>query len=149
MSETPVENLDVEDSILASIKKVVNIHDSYTDFDVDVMMHINSAIFVLTQLGVGPPNGFAISGREDSWGDFIGNNPIYSAVKTFVALSVRMVFDPPGTSYHINAMQEQIKELAVRINIQRESTQWVDPTPADLESDDVMADVIILDGGTG
>lgn len=114
----------LEPSILKSVKKNLNIAAADTSFDQDVMTHINSAFFVLNQIGVGPRGGFMVDDDEDSWTAFIGSDINLNAVKTFVYLSVRLVFDPPSTSYHIAAIKEQIEELLYRLKTDQEVTRW-------------------------
>lgn len=120
----------METSILISTKKMLGIPEDYDVFDLDVITHINSAFSTLTQLGVGPSNGFMIEDDSASWSDFIVDGDIeYSSVKTYIYLRVRQLFDPPTTSYLISAFNEQIKELEWRLNVHREETGWVDPDP--------------------
>lgn len=119
----------METSILKSTKKILGIAEDYTVFDYDIITHINTAFSTLTQLGVGPDQGFMIEDETPTWTDFIGDDIQYNAVKTYVFLRVRMLFDPPQTSYLISAMNEQIKELEWRLNVHRETTEWVDPDP--------------------
>jgi hypothetical protein len=121
----------VEQSILKSTKKILGLPDDYVVFDLDVITHINTAFSTLTQLGVGPLEGFMIEDVKAVWDDFIvmSDDPQYNAVKSYVFLKVRMLFDPPQTSYLINATQDQIRELEVRLNTHREETDWVDPNP--------------------
>jgi hypothetical protein len=115
-------------SILDSTKKVLSIDPSYTVFDEDIIMHINSVFGTLRQLGVGPGGGFQIVDNTSTWESVIGTDNRYNEVKTYVYLRVRLLFDPPGTSFHIEAIKEQIKELEWRLQAERESTSWVDPT---------------------
>lgn len=120
----------MEPSILNSVKKVLGIAAEYLAFDQDIMMHINTALATLTQLGVGPATGFTVDNADDDWSDFIDpTDHQYNAVKSYVFLRVRMLFDPPQTSYLINAQTDQIKELEWRLNVHREETGWVDPDP--------------------
>jgi hypothetical protein len=84
-------------SILNSVKKVLGLDEDDTGFDTDILIHINSMFMVLNQLGIGPENGFAIEDDSAMWADFIGVDPILNAVKTYVWLRVRMLFDPPST----------------------------------------------------
>jgi hypothetical protein len=121
----------VEQSILKSTKKILGIADDYTAFDLDVITHINAAFSTLTQLGIGPPEGFMIEDDKAVWDDFIAmsDDPEFNAAKSYVYLKVRMLFDPPTTSYLIDAMNAQIRELETRLNIHREETDWVDPNP--------------------
>jgi hypothetical protein len=117
------------ESILQSIKKTLNLSADYEAFDQDIVMHTNSVFSTLNQLGVGPDLGFMIEGEGPTWTEFLGNDPRLNHVKSYVYLRVRLLFDPPTTGYHVEAMKEQIKELEWRLNAQREDTQWVDPTP--------------------
>jgi hypothetical protein len=119
----------MDDSILQSVKKVLNLAADYEAFDMDVLMHINSVFSTLNQLGVGPAPGFMIQDGGQTWSEFIGSDPRLNHVKTYVYLRVRLLFDPPSTGYHVTAMKQQIEELEWRLNVQREDTQWVDPTP--------------------
>lgn len=115
------------DSILDSTKKILGIDASYTAFDVDIIMHINSVFSTLNQLGIGPVAGFMILDSTSKWEDFLGVDPNLNAVKTYVFMRVRLVFDPPGTSYHITAIEKQIQELEWRLNTQREGESWTSP----------------------
>lgn len=120
----------MESSILKSTKKKLGLADDYAVFDVDVIDHINTAFSTLTQLGVGPADGFMIEDENAEWADFIGTDNLqYNSVKTYVFLKVKLLFDPPETSYLISAMERQIEEIAWRLNIHREETAWVDPDP--------------------
>ena len=104
-------------SILNSIKKLLGITEEYDHFDVDIIMHINSAFMVLTQLGVGPAGGFTIEDDLSVWSDFLPvNDPKFEAVKTYIYLKVRIVFDPPTSAAVLSAMERQITELEWRLN---------------------------------
>ena len=108
------------ESILDSTKKILGIEQNYTVFDLDITTHINAAFSILNQLGVGPEDGFFIEDNTAVWTDFGLPANQLNAVKSYVYLKVRMFFDPPTTSYHVNAMQEQVRELESRINLFRE-----------------------------
>lgn len=132
----------MSDSILTSTKKNLNLAEDYEAFDADVIMHINSVFSQLSQLGVGPAQGFMIVDKEDLWTTFLVGDPRLNWIKTYVFLKVRMVFDPPTIAALITAMEKQISELEWRISIQREETEWTDPeTGLALQGE-------ILDGGT-
>ena len=110
------------DSILTSIKKMLGIAEEYTHFDADITMHINSVFMILTQLGVGPSTGFRINDKNDLWSDFLQSDTIdMEAIKTFIYLKVKLVFDPPTSSATIAAMQEMAKEYEWRLNTSAES----------------------------
>lgn len=132
----------MSDSILTSVKKILGIDDDYTAFDLDIITHINSVFSTLHSLGVGPELGFAIEDKTAVWSDFLGGDLRLNSVKTYMSLRVRLLFDPPATSFHIQAMNEQVREFEWRINSQRESVSWVSPDP--LAEDDEQ---LVLDGG--
>lgn len=113
------------DSILTSIKKLLGIMDDYTHFDTDIVMHINTAFLTLTQLGVGPKTGFMITGKSEAWDDFISEDMSFEAVKTYIYLRVRLLFDPPQSSFVIEAINRSISELEWRLNIQAEYSTTV------------------------
>ncbi len=119
----------MSDSILNSTKKSLGIEEDYTAFDVDILMYINGVFSTLNQLGFGPTEGFAIEEADDTWESFLGGDLRLNAVKTYMYLRVRLLFDPPSTSFHITALKEQIQELEWRLNVQREATAWVAPPP--------------------
>ena len=127
MTQTPIDTVPVEDSILNSTKKILGLDADYDDFDLDVMTHINKVFFDLSQLGIGPAVGYFISGPEDLWEEFLQPGILQNAVRTYVYLRVRLLFDPPNTSFAISAMEKQIEELAYRLNTEREATAWVNP----------------------
>ena len=119
----------MEASILTSTKKILGIAEDYTVWDLDIITHINSAFSDLTQLGVGPVAGFMIEDSTAVWTDFLVDDLQLNSVKTYIYLRVKLLFDPPTTSYAVTAMQEQIEKLEWRLNIHREETEWVDPDP--------------------
>ena len=107
------------ESILTSIKKILGITGEYEYFDNDLIIHINSVFSILHQLGIGPDTGFTIEDDTTVWDDYISDNDIVlSIVKTYIALKVRLLFDPPQGSAHIEAINKQIAELEWRLNVQ-------------------------------
>lgn len=114
-------------SILLDTKKILGINESYTAFDPDVIMHINSALAILGQLGVGPVEGLMIYDDSVTWDEITGSSRLLNTVKSYVYLRVRMLFDPPGTSFVLKAFEDQLRELEWRISIHRESEDWTHP----------------------
>ena len=113
-----------DNSILASIKKMLGYNADYTPFDQDIIILINSTFMTLHQLGVGPKDGFVINGYSEQWSDFLdANKVIMTAVQEYVFMKVKMVFDPPANSFVMSAMQERCKEYETRLNIQAESVE--------------------------
>ena len=107
----------METSILDSIKKLLGIPSEVTEFDTDILIHINSVFSILTQLGVGPSSGFSIEDSSAEWSDFIGDDARLSDVKSFVYLKTRLLFDPPASSAAMDAMNRMASELEWRINV--------------------------------
>jgi hypothetical protein len=109
-----VNDLNTE-SILTSIKKLLGITEEYTHFDSDIIMHINSVLAILTQLGVGSADGFTISDDSSTWKDFMGEDKKFEFVKSYVHLKVKLLFDPPLSSAVMESMNRMISELEWRI----------------------------------
>lgn len=109
--------VDVNDgSILDEIKKMLGFESDYIVFDTDITIHINSVFSVLDQLGVGPLDGFWITDNTAKWSDFIGNAKHVQMIKSLVYIQVRLIFDPPASSFAQTALQEKAKELESRLN---------------------------------
>ena len=105
------------ESILTSVKKLLGITEDYTVFDTDLVIHINSVFLTLSQLGVGPKEGFAITSKDETWGDYMNSGELLNAIKSYVYLKVRLSFDPPGSSSVNDSTKNMISELEWRINI--------------------------------
>lgn len=114
------------DSILATIRSMLGIQTDFDGFDTAIMAAINSAIFSLSQIGIGPDGGFKIVGVEETWDELFDSVSNLEAVKMYIYLKTRLDFDPPGTSYLIKSIDARILELETRLMME------VDP---DYESD--------------
>lgn len=100
---------------------MLGIAEEYTHFDADITMHINSVFMTLTQLGVGPAEGFSIKDDSAIWADFMPDSPVFESVKTYVFMRVKLIFDPPLTQAVIASMERQIDEFEWRLNVSAES----------------------------
>ena len=105
------------ESILTSIKKMLGIAEEYTQFDADLIMHINSVLSILTQIGVGPSEGFAIEDDVAVWTDFVPSNPKLELIKSYTYMKVKLVFDPPLSSSVIESLTRSTSELEWRIQV--------------------------------
>lgn len=105
------------ESILTSIKKLLGIEEDYECFDADLIMHINSVFMILNQLGVGPEEGFYIQDASTTWSEFIPDGSNLEAVKSYIFLKVKLMFDPPASSSVIESINRSISELEWRLNI--------------------------------
>lgn len=111
------------ESILTSIKKLLGITEDYEHFDADIIMHINSVFMILNQLGVGPKDGFSISDETATWNDYLPDGTNLEAVKSYIHLKVKLLFDPPLSSSVMESMQHIISELEWRLNVQAEQSE--------------------------
>jgi hypothetical protein len=130
----------MEDSILKSTKKILGLADDYAAFDLDIITHINAAFSILNQLGVGPQEGYSINSDADLWSEYpVPPNQLH-LIKTYIYLKVRSLFDPPATSYLIEAVDNQIKEYEWRLNVFREDV--LRPPPEFPPPEEVTDDTI-------
>lgn len=119
----------MDNSILNTIKKILGVAADYTAFDLDIIIHINAVFATLHQLGIGPVEGFMIEDATTTWDAFLVDDPtMLNPVKAYVYLRVRLLFDPPGTSFLIESINKQIEQLEWRLNVRREEVTWVPPT---------------------
>jgi len=105
-------------SILTETKQMLGIPATDVVFDIDIVILINSAFMVLNQMGVGPETPFSIDDSIAEWDDFLTEISTYQAVKSYIYLSVRLVFDPPGTSFLIDSLARTKQELEWRLAVQ-------------------------------
>lgn len=105
------------ESILTSIKKSLGIVEEYTHFDADIIMHVNSVFSILTQLGVGPEDGYFIKDKSAKWEDFMPMDDRLEFVKSYVFMKVKLLFDPSASSVVVGAMDKAISELEWRIQV--------------------------------
>lgn len=113
-----------EESILKSIRKLVGPEDDYTHFDPDIVIHINSAINRLFQLGVESAKGFRVTSEDETWGDLFGSDDdIIDMCKTFIYYKVKMGFDPPTSSIAAEAIKSEIDKQEWLINVWVESNK--------------------------
>ena len=114
------------DSILTSTKKLAGLMEEYDHFDPDIIMYINFVFLTLKQLGVGPSSGFVITDKKATWDSFIPDNEILrESTKAYMGAKVRLQFDPPTNSTHLEALQRSINEYEWRLNLE---VEWV-PDP--------------------
>ena len=125
----------METSILNSVKKILGISEDYTAFDIDIITHINSVFSIITQMGIGPSEGFFIDDALSEWSDFTSSSTLYNMVRSYMYLRVRILFDPPNNSFFLTTMEKQIQEYEWRLSTSRE---WLlNPVdPKTLETED-------------
>ena len=128
----------MEPSILISTKKILGITANYDAFDLDILTHINASFSILNQLGVGPVEGFFVEDETAVWDDFVVPENQKHLVKTYIFLKVRMLFDPPATSYLIEASNKQIQEYEWRLNVFREEATYPLEPPIVIEEMEIL-----------
>lgn len=107
------------ESILTSIKLLLGVMEDYEHYDTDIIMHINTVFMILRQIGVGPEEGFSIKDKSTTWDEYVSADKI-EAVKTYIYLKVRLIFDPPSSSIMVEAINRTISELEWRLNLEME-----------------------------
>lgn len=118
------------ESILGTIKKMLNVHPDEKHFDQDIIVGINSAFMVLNDLGVGPDNTFYITDDTAVWNDFTRGGNEMNSIQTVIYLRTRLIFDPPANGFVAEAMERQIDELEWRLRIRSEFMDGVNgPNP--------------------
>jgi hypothetical protein len=94
---------------------MLGISNDDTNFNDELIMFINGALMVMTQLGVGPSQGFSITSAKNTWKELLGDRKDLDAVRSDVFLRVRLIFDPPINSFLVTAIEKQIAEYDWRI----------------------------------
>lgn len=107
----------MEDSILNSVKIQLGIPKDHTEFDEQLIRHINSVFISLYQIGAGPDDGFSIESKDDEWNEFSENQMLVNAVSEYMYLKVKTLFDPSTSSAVGDSIKDQLKELEFRINV--------------------------------
>lgn len=118
-------------SILTTVKKTLGLDESYTVYDPDLILLINSVLANLNQIGVGEDVGFQIEDKNATWESFLGSDPRLNNVKAYTAIKVRLLFDAPATSFAIAALESQAKELEFRIYMTAEVATWQEEHPVE------------------
>jgi len=128
-------------SILVSTKKSLGVAEDVTAFDDEILMHINSAIGTLTQIGVGPPDGLTVEDATVEWSALTSGDEKLNEVPSYVHLKTKLLFDPPEIGFVLTAMKEMIEEKVWRINV------VVDTPEPDLDVTGEFLDVDVIDPG--
>lgn len=111
----------MDDSILYSIKKLLGLDKNYEYFDEDVIMNINLVFSTLKQIGVKSEVPLLIMSMNESWSDLFGDDAeLNNIIKMYTYMKVRLLFDPPTSSFVLTALEQQIAEAEWRIHIQAE-----------------------------
>lgn len=112
-----------DNSILDTVKHLLGPSGSYDVFDLDITTHINAAFLDLQQLGVGPEEGFMITGNKETWLDFMPSGTALNAVRSYVYLKVKLIFDSPTSSTVLESYKQMLERLEWRINLAVESSK--------------------------
>ena len=142
------------DSILTTTKNALGLADDYEPYDPELIMHINSVMAILNQLGVGPSDGYVITDKTQTWSELLTNEGYaveekrLADVKSYVYMKVKMLFDPPSVGYVVTAWEKMIEEAEWRITVAQDDILH----PASISGDVVISvdpdtERIIFDGG--
>lgn len=110
------------ESILLSVKKMIGPAAEQEHYDPDIINHINSVFMDLTQMGVGPSDGFIIEDDTTVWTDFVSDIKKMAAVKSYMYLRVKLLFDPPASPTILEAMNRDINRYEFRLTHAAEFT---------------------------
>ena len=116
---TPYDTSSILDSIKYMLGGQPLVDD--TNFDPELILHTNGALMIMTQLGVGPKEGFSITSKDQTWQELLLGRTDLNGVFNAVYLRVKLIFDPPTNSFLVAAIKEQIKEYDWRIQ------EWHNP----------------------
>lgn len=122
MSEISV----ITDTILLSVKKMLGLDKDYDVFDPELIIHINTVFGTLHQLGVGTEDQYRITGDTEVWSDFTTEGEQVDEIKTYVYLRVRLLFDPPSSSFVLSSFKEQLQELEWRLNVKADEIKGIE-----------------------
>ena len=112
----------MDESILMSVKKLLGPSSENTDFDVDILIHINSVMSILQQLGIGPKEGFYVEDANTTWHDFLGEDSLHlTMVRSYMAAKVKILFDPPVSSAVMDSLNRVCSEFEWRANVAAEN----------------------------
>lgn len=108
----------MDDRILVSVKKLIGVPEESTDFDLDILMNINAAIVTLSQIGVGPSDPFTVTGNEETYSDFLGENfKGIALVKMYLVYKTQLGFDPPASGSVSSSLEKKIAETEWRLSV--------------------------------
>lgn len=113
----------MNESILNTIKTMIGLSPDDAEFNTDILVFVNSALMTLRQIGIGPQNGFSVSDSTQTWSEFIEDIRYYESVKSYIYLKVRLMFDPPATSYVSEQMKTEIQEIEWRLKVEKEEIE--------------------------
>lgn len=108
----------MSDSILLSIREQLIGDPRDNSFDRDLIFDINTAFNILSQAGVGPEGGFRITGAQEEWPEFLGDNPMLEMAKDFVKFKVKVLFDPPSSSFVLEEFNKELDQILWRLNVE-------------------------------
>lgn len=110
------------DNILQSIKKALTgVTEEYDAFDDQILLFINGAISTLSQIGIGPEDGFFVATSDSEWSEYLDNERLLPMVKQYITDRVKLSFDPPASSFVLSAIEKDLDRLEWRIKVMTDS----------------------------
>lgn len=109
--------MGLDESILTSIKQMLGITEEAKHFDNELISNINATFMSLNQIGVGSDDGFHITGYDETWSQFVDDIRLADPARQYIAMKVRLIFDPPGSSIAADAFNQRIAEVEWRLNV--------------------------------
>ena len=113
--------MDVNESVLNTIKKCLDIDPDNKDFDADMLLHINSVLPIMKRLGIIPKTSKRISDDSVTWSQFIPDDSLdVEDIKDYIFLRVKLIFDPPQNQKHTDVLIDAYKEIEFGLMTQNE-----------------------------
>jgi hypothetical protein len=151
MTQTPVEA--TPNSILDDTKIAIGMTAEQTEFNADLVLHINSVLADLHQMGIGPDEGYSIVNAADTWDEFIETEKRLNNVKSYIFLRVKMLFDPPSVGYVLTSLEKMIEKAEWRLTVAADEIKNPLPPETVTDEEDIFGDESdepsVVDGGSG
>lgn len=103
-------------SILNDTKKVIGYESTYTEFDTDITIFINTNLAYLGQIGVATAEHYRITGSNNDWSEFMTGDYDFEPIKTYITMKTKLDFDPPANGTLLQSLKEVISEAESRIS---------------------------------
>ena len=116
------ESIDINNSILDTVKTFVGVDKDETVFDKELILEINSIFLELFQNGIDELKAFSVSDGKEKWSD-IDINPLIVLlnVQIYICIKVNILFDKSMSSSLVDNYNKIANEALWRINIEKES----------------------------
>lgn len=110
--------MDMSGMVIEHIRKSVGLTEDNSEFDTELLNHINLSIVKANQNGV--KLNKLIVDEVTTWDELIDTDAVgydsLGALPTFISLNVKLLFDPPPPSsveFHVRSLDESLWRLRI------------------------------------